>query len=213
MKLNRRFQKRPAPFAIVPLPLVWSHCGTPCRVTPWPEVRFERLYGNEWIPFEPGEEALASAACDCDAEAWHAYLEFVPSEIRDFLSSFRLSRMEALQAVARCPGLLPELAETPALTLFVAAHASLRGVAACRWSEIAAVHEHGGLFGLLEWLGLPASRQTLDLLRNLATPDVPRRLLEPLRSHLWKQRDLRMRQRVPDAGEAQLYRWCATAAA
>ena len=50
------------------------------------------------------------------------------------------------------------------------------------WSEIEAVYEREGIFGLLQWLGLPASRQTLAILRNITDPDLARRLLEPLRA-------------------------------
>ena len=38
-----------SPKCFVPLALSWSHCGVSYRVTPWPEARFERLYGEDWI--------------------------------------------------------------------------------------------------------------------------------------------------------------------
>ena len=94
--------------------------------------------------------------------------------------------MPALAVIVHCPGLFETLVETPALTAFLAAHQGLRGGHHSGWSEIEAVYERGGVFGLLQWLGLPASRQTLAILRNIADPDLPRRLLEPLRSALWE---------------------------
>jgi hypothetical protein len=197
----------------VPLGLVWTHLGASCRVTPWPEVRFERCYGDEWIPFTPSVDALASAALGCSPAAWRAYLEFVPAEVAEFLLRFRHGRMEALQVAARCPELVATLAETPALTAFVAAHASLRGAVSPAWDEINAIHERNGIFGVMEWLGLPASRQTLSILRAITEPDVPKRLLEPLRSQLWEPRSIFLLQRLPAITDRQLAHFCHALAA
>ncbi len=197
----------------VPLALAWSHCGVAYRVSPWPEVRFEKLYGEDWITINPGEDVLASAAQACGPAAWRPYLEFVTADVRDFLARFTFGRMEALQIVARCPTLIDELAEAPALTAFVAAHASLRGLAAANWSEISAVYDRSGIFGLLEWLGLPASRQTLAILRNIVEPDVPKRLLEPLRSMLWDPTSIFALQRMPAITDRELARACNALAA
>src|SRR5882672_9778632 len=86
-----------------PIALAWSHCGVSHRVSPWPEVRFERLYGDDWIEAAPTADVLASAAQACGAAAWEPYLEFVPADVREFLRRFSFARMEALQVVARCP--------------------------------------------------------------------------------------------------------------
>ena len=170
-----------------PIELTWSHFGARCRATLWPDVRFEReSAGGEWVAEEPSEAAVASGAVAFDDAAWRCYLEFMPAEERAFLRRFHLGRLGALQVILRCPGLLPDLMATPALTAFLANHASLRGAPAARWEEIAAIHDRSGIFGLLEWLGLPASRQTLGILRQIADPDMPRRLLEPLRTSLWE---------------------------
>lgn len=197
----------------VPLALTWSHAGAAYRVTPWPEVRFERLYGDEWIAVSPAPEALASAAQSCGAAEWHPYLEFVPPEVRAFIRSFSFMKMEALQVVARCPALLPALAETPALTAYLASHQTLRGADAPCWEEINAIYERSDIFGVLEWLGLPASRQTLGILHNVSEPDVPKRFLEPLRSMLWDPRSLFALQRMPAITDRQLARACHALAA
>jgi hypothetical protein len=181
---------------LVPIALSWTHVGVPYRVTPWPEVRFERLYGNEWVEISPTEDALASAAQSCGAAEWRPYLEFVPRAVREFLGAFRFARMEALQIAARCPELVADLTETPALVAFLAAHANLRGTASASWNEINAIHERSGIFGVMEWLGLPASRQTLGILRNLSEPDVPKRLLERLRAMLWEPRTIFLLQKL-----------------
>ena len=67
----------------------WELIGVPYRVTAWPEVQFERLYGTDWIPTAPAEEALASAAQALGPLEWRPYLEFVPTEVREFLARFR----------------------------------------------------------------------------------------------------------------------------
>jgi hypothetical protein len=121
--------------------------------------------------------------------------------------------MEALQVIARCPALLPELAETPALTAFLAAHVSLRGTPAPGWEEINAVYERSGIFGVLEWLGLPASRQTLAILRNIEEAELPKRFLEPLRTMLWEPRTIFALQRLPAITDRQLARHCHALAA
>lgn len=197
----------------VPLSLSWSHCGIAYRVTPWPEVQFERRYGDDWVTIAPSEESLASAAQSCGPLAWRAYLEFVPAEVREFLNGFSLARMEALQVVARCPELLPALEETPALTAFVAAHTSLRGMAGPGWAEISAIFGRRDVFGVMEWLGLPASRQTLGILRNVADRAVAKRFLEPLRSMLWEPRAIFALQRVSAITDQFLARACHALAA
>jgi hypothetical protein len=203
MNSNPRVKK-----CFVPLALAWSHAGVSYRVTPWPEVRFERRYGSDWIAAAPGEMVLASAAQSCGDAAWRPYLDFVPADVRGFLERFSFARMEALQVVARCPALLVDLTAAPALTAFLAAHVSLRGTAGPCWGEINAVHDRSGVFGLLEWLGLPASRQTLTILRNVAEPDLPKRFLEPLRTLLWEPGAIFALQRVSAITDRQLARYC-----
>ena len=193
MNLTRRLKKK----CFVPLALTWSHCGIQYRVSPWPEVRFETLFGEDWIATSPTEDAISSAAQLILPQDWNPYLEFVPAEVREYLECFSFGRMDALQVVARCSSLLPTLGETPALTSFVAAHVSLRGTAEACWSEISAVHERSGVFGLLEWLGLPASRQTLTILGNVVEPELPKRFLEPLRTLLWEPTAIFALQRMP----------------
>jgi hypothetical protein len=193
MNLTRRSKKK----CFVPLALAWTHCGVQYRVSPWPEVRFESLYGEDWIATSPTEEALSSAAQTFLPQDWNPYLEFTPTEVRGFLERFSFGRMDALQVAARCPSLLSTLGETPALTSFLASHASLRGTAEACWAEIEAVYERNGVFGLLEWLGVPASRQTLTILGNMVEPDLPKRFLEPLRNLLWEPTAIFALQRMP----------------
>jgi len=212
-KAGAAVSSRRAAKYLVPIALAWSHSGISYRVTPWPEVQFERLYGEEWIAVAPSEEVLASAAQSCGAQAWRAYLEFVPTDVREFLSRFSFKRMEALQVVARCPELLPALVDTPALTAFVAAHVSLRGTTGPAWAEISAIFERREVYGVLEWLGLPASRQTLTILRNISDRDVAKRFLEPLRSMLWEPRSIFALQRVPEITDRYLARACHALAA
>lgn len=197
----------------VPLALKWSHLGIGYRVTAWPDAQFERLYGSDWISVNPSMEAMASASQSLDASAWKVYLDFMPREIRDFLEVFTFTRMEALQVIARCPTLLATLQATPALTGFVSAHSFLRAESEPRWSEIESVHERSGVFGLLEWLGLPASRQTLEVLHHVESPDVPKRLLEPLRTALWEPRTLFALQRESTLTDRLLTRTCHALAA
>lgn len=187
-RLPLRFSSRPRKCA-VPLALTWFHAGKSFRVTPWPEVQVECRYGTEWIPISASAE-VATAAAGAAPAAWRAYLEFAPVDVRDFLGLFRANRLAALQVAARCPDLVGCLTDAPALTPFVAAHAGLRGTEGTRWSELNAVFERGGVYGVLEWLGLPASHQTLAVLRNVVAPDLPVALLEPLRATLWQPRGL-----------------------
>ncbi len=165
--------------------ITWSHAGVFRRVTAWPEAAFERLEGDTWIADHPDEGAFAAAAVDVRDASWRGYLEFVPAAERHFLAQFRFSRMEALQVIARCPELIPAISEIPALTIFVSAHIALRGSSRPGWDELSAVFERSGVFGLLDWLGLPATRAALGALRNFADPEIPRRFIAPLRTMLW----------------------------
>ncbi|HUR59881.1 MAG TPA: hypothetical protein VM029_19325 [Opitutaceae bacterium] len=204
---------RPKQKCLVPLALAWSHAGVSYRVTPWPDVQFERLYGDEWIVTSPTDDVLASAAQSCGPVEWRAYLEFVPTEVREFLAPFAFTRMEALQVVARCPALLAALVETPALTSYLAAHVTLRGTSGACWTEINAIFERSDIFGVLEWLGLPASRQTLGILQNVAEPELSKRFLEPLRTMLWEPRSIFALQRMPAITARQLSTYCHALAA
>ncbi|MEO6246373.1 MAG: hypothetical protein ABIQ12_13140 [Opitutaceae bacterium] len=167
--------------------LGWIHDGLRHCVTLWPEIRFERESSpDEWSEAVLGEDVLASAALAVSPAQWRSALEFASVGIRELLEKFDGGRMAALHVVARCPELLPELLDLPALTPFLALHQSLRGGDAPAWSEISAVLGRDGVFGVLQWLGLPASRQTLAIFQHIAEPDLSRRLLEPLRAALWE---------------------------
>ena len=191
----------------------WAYLGQLHRVTVWPDVQLERLDGEHWVPAAACEEVLASGMLQIEAAVWRRYLEFLPAGERAFVAKFRYGRLAALLMVARCPQLWTDLDETPALVAFLAAHASLRGTDGPRWDEVAVVHERGGVFAVLEWLGLPAARQTLGILRNLIDPDVPRRLLEPLRSLLWQPVASSVLQRATALTDQQLARYCHALAA
>ncbi len=199
--------------SFIPLALAWSHCGVSYRVTPWPAVQFERLFGDEWIVTSPTEEVLASAAQSCGPLEWKPYLEFVPAAVAEFIRRFAFMRMEALQVVARCPALLPALEETPALATYLASHVSLRGTSGACWAEINAIFDRSEIFGVLEWLGLPASRQTLGVLSNVAQPDLAKRFLEPLRTMLWEPSAIFALQRMPALTDRQLDNFCHALAA
>ena len=194
--------------AALPVELAWSHAGVLYRVTAWPEVALQRESGGQWLSAEPTDGALAAAAWDIREPAWRRYLEYVPARERAFVAQFRFSRLEALLVVARCPALLDVLEDTPALTVFLAAHVQLRGAARPGWDEINAVFQRAGSFGLLEWLGLPARRLALPALRNLADPEIPRRFLGSLRTVLWDDGILASLAGSPVVTDLDLARHC-----
>lgn len=195
--------------------LTWSHFGILYRVTAWPEVTFESQQDGKWISFEPdpSSEVFAAAAVMLDRASWNRYLEFVPAAERAFLEKFRLGRLAALAVITRCPALLADLDETPVLTSFVAAHVALRGGSRPAWAEIAAVHERTGVFGVMEWLGLPAGRQTLEALGHIAEPELAKRLLEPLRETLWNPAATGVLGRAEAMNEQTLAATCSALAA
>src|SRR3954471_18034911 len=150
MNLRLRRNSRPASISrAIPVArpdLVWIHDGTRYSVSAWPTVRFEREIAlGHWEECEPSLEAFGSAALAITASQWSRYLDFVPASEREFLELFRFSRMAALHVMTRCPGLLGDLARTPALTIFLAAHLSLRGGTQPGWAEINAVFEREGI--------------------------------------------------------------------
>jgi hypothetical protein len=197
-----------------PLELSWSHFGTRWRATLGPDVRFERATDRgAWSPAEPTEDVIASGAVAMDDGGWRRYSEFLSAEERAFLGKFHFGRLGALQVITHCPALLAELVETPALTAYLANHASLRGEAGSRWDEIAAIFERSRIFGVLEWLGLPASRQTLAILQQITDADLPRRLLEPLRMNLWEPEGIWRLRHAGPMTDRQLTRRCQALAA
>jgi hypothetical protein len=208
MKLTSRSSK-----CSVPVALVWSHGNDTYRITAWPEVRCERRYGNDWAVVNAPAEAIVAAASALTAAEWQSYLEFAPMEVREFAGFFRQHRLAAVQVAARCPELIEVLTTTPALTPFVAAHGSLRGTGADRWEELRAVAERGGIFAILEWLGLPASHQTLAILGNVVAADLPARLLGPLREVLWRPDGIFALAQLPVITDRELTRACNALAA
>ncbi len=194
--------------------LVWIHDGLLHRVSVWPDLAFQRRSaGGRWMRAEPSEAALASAALGVSASKWKRFLEFAPAAEREWLGRFGFDRMAALWVLARCPQLFPELQETPVLVAFLASHRWLRGGEFPAWDAAGAIHERDGIFGVLQWLGLPASRQTLGILRQIAEPDLPRRLIEPLRSALWDPEAIWALAHTAELTEARLAATCHARAA
>ena len=206
--------RRASGLAAAPGFLHWIHDGYRYRVTAWPEAAFHReVIPGHWEAEDPSPGALASAALGVGGAAWRRFLEFVPPEVRGLLPRYVHGRMAALLVALRCPDLLSELHQTPVLTCFLAAHSELRGGGAAAWAEISAVHEREGTFGLLQWLGLPASRQALAILRRVAEPDLPPRLLAPLRASLWEPVVCSQLARVPALDDEELFLACHALAA
>lgn len=195
--------------------LTWSHFGGLYRVTAWPEVSFESQQDGRWVSFEPdpASEIFAAAALVLSRADWNRYLEFVPPRERAFLEKFRFGRLAALAVITRCPALLSDLESTPILTSFVAAHVVLRGGNRPAWAEIAAVEERMGLYGVMEWLGLPASPLTLEALGHIADVELAKRLLEPLRETLWNPVGTGALGRAESISERDLAATCAALAA
>jgi len=188
--------------------LVWSHYGERYRVDN--DLNFYRESDDGWTAWQPDPaSAIFSSAADAISETrWMAFQEFVPAAERRLLEQFDVGRASVLAVVAFCPGLVADLLAAPALAPFVAEHTRLRGTEEPRWEEIAAVHARGGVYALLEWLGLPASRQTLTILQKIAEPDLARRLLEPIRAALWEPETIWLLQHVPSLTEQALSHHC-----
>jgi len=211
---RRRAAQSSATPALARPDLIWVHDGNRYRVTVWPDVHFQKeTVAGKWSVTEMGETVFASAALGVTSSQWRRYLEFVPAAEREFIELFQFSRMAALHLLTRCPTLVEELKQAPALAAFLTDHVSLRGGDQPQWSEIAAVFERDGIFGVLQWLGLPASRQTLAILGNVADPDLPRRLLEPLRSALWEPEAIWALAHAPTLTDAKLAEACHAMAA
>jgi hypothetical protein len=196
-----------------PVELAWSHNGEKWRVTAWPEPQFERCIGDRWKSDVPDEEVLRAGAQALGQANWQRYLEFVPVAERAVLRQFKFGRLSALHVLTQYPDLLATLAETPALTAYLADHLSLCAAETLSGKEIAAVHERDGVYGVLQRLGLPSSRQTLAILRNIIDPDLPKRLLEPLRAALWEPASISVLQRSPVITERNLVHCCHALAA
>lgn len=194
-----------------PVLLAWFHQNRAHRVTAWPDVRFEQQIDDRWLSVEPdpADASFGNAQEALGAATWTRFLSFLPEAEREFVQGFRQGRLGALAVVTRCPALLADLRETPALTPFLAAHAMLRGTETPRWSEINAVHERGGVFALLEWLGLPATREALDILRRIQDPDLALCRLAPIRARLWAPEYTWLLSRVDAVGERELARLAA----
>ena len=56
--------------------------------------------------------------------------------VRELLEGFRIGKMDALQVAARCPELVAELTETPALVAFLAAERVALSYAVGEWARV-----------------------------------------------------------------------------
>ncbi len=198
-----------------PVQIIWSHLGLPYRVTAWPEVQFEVFRDDRWISFDPNpaSEVFAAAANQIPESAWARYLDFIPAIERRLLERFKFQRLAALATITRCPELIADLQDAPALVGFVAAHAELRGTPLARWTELNAINERSGIYGVMEWLGLPASRRTLDALAELSDVDLPKRLLTRMREALWNPIAGEFLHHVAPHNDRELAMSCETLAA
>jgi hypothetical protein len=193
--------------------LVWSHYGERYRVDN--DLNFYRETDDGWTAWQPDPaSSVFSSAADMISETrWSAFLEFVPAAERRLLEQFDVGRLGVLAVVAFCPGLVADLLAAPALAPFIAEHTRLRGLKAPHWEEIVAVHNRGGFFALCEWLGLPASRQTVTIMQKIAEPDLARRLLEPIRAALWEPETIWLLLHVSSLTEHTLAHHCQTSIA
>jgi len=193
--------------------VTWHHNGIPHRVriaSSADLVAFERQMDGHWESFSPDpmSECFVSAAMVLSDEVWSEFARQLPAHVQDYLSLFKFERLEALAVVSQSPELLADLDQYPALTGFLAAHVTLRGTWGARWTEISAVYGRAGLFGVLEWLGLPASQQTLAVLGRIVDPELPRYLLSPIRAALWEPESLFLLQRSESLTEQDLATRC-----
>jgi hypothetical protein len=193
---TRRRSSRNPKVALKP-ELIWHHLGRGHRVTLWPEIAFEKeMAPGLWLPFtpDPRGEVFSAGAVMIDRRRWQAYLELCPRDWQEFVDQFTHYRLQALTALAYCPALHEDMEERPILALFAASHAELRGTAP-EWSELNAVRQHGTIFDVLGWLGLPATREALSQLDTLSL-DLPLRDLRRVREILWQQHEARVRGEV-----------------
>jgi hypothetical protein len=214
MKSRSARPARPAATSVRRPELAWIHDGLRYRVTATPDVKFEcEAAPGEWTEVTGMDDVFASTALAVNAAQWRQFVEFLPRATRTFLAHFQFGRVAALHVITCCPGLLDDLAATPALTPFLAAHLMLRGGEQPAWAEINAVYERDGLFGVMQWLGLPASRQTIAILQNITDADVPRRFLEPLRAALWDPEAIWLLSHAPALTDERLAETCHALAA
>lgn len=175
--------------------LLWHHLGQGHRVTLWPEVAFEKeISPGLWRPYTPDplSDVFSSGAVMLQRRRWVPYLEFCPEEWQQVIGRFAFHRLHALVALALVPSLVDDYQERPVLALLVAAHSELRGGGLPQWGELHAVAERGGVFAVLEWLGLPSTARCLEQLGEME-PDLPMRELGRVRDLLWQRHDAALR--------------------
>ncbi|GAB5561459.1 MAG: hypothetical protein SynsKO_31060 [Synoicihabitans sp.] len=191
---RRRPSRRPVNLAP---DLVWHHLGRAYRVSIWPEVAFEKeVSPGLWRTFtpDPRGDIFCAGAVMLDKRRWKAYLEFFPQSWQTLINRFSLHRLHALTALALCPALHEEFEDCPVLALLAASHAELRG-SAPEWGELNAVGEMGSIYALLEWLGMPSTKEAFEQLQQIDL-DIPLRDLRRVREILWQRHDASLRGKV-----------------
>lgn len=187
-----------------PIALTWDSHASSYRVTP--DLQFEMPSSTGWVGCQPDpmEDSFLEAEMTMPDQQWVRFLEFVDPLPRSLVGCFRLRRLAALAVAAHCPALVPQMLEAQTLVPALAGHVTLRGETHPRWDQINAVFDCAGIFGLLEWLGFPSSRQTLSVLKRLASPDLAPSRITPLRESLWNPEDLSRLLRSGSLTEAEI---------
>jgi hypothetical protein len=173
--------------------LLWHHLGKGYRISIWPEVAFEKeITPGLWRPFtpDPRGDVFSAGAVMLDRRRWKPYLEFCPASWRELIEKFSFHRLHALTALALCPALQEDFEDSPILALLAASHAELRG-SPPEWGELNAVRERGNVYAVMEWLGLPSTREALEQLQQIDL-DLPLRDLRRIREVLWQRHDARI---------------------
>lgn len=164
----------------------WTTAARTYRIMPNP-LCFEYRTASGWAPHcpNPTEDSWADAELAVQNADWNGFLSFTEPWVRDLASQFEAHRLAALAVAASCPELGRALCGIPSLTVLVAIHGSLRGESRPHWEEIDAIYERNGIYGVMEWLGLPASRSALAAFRLIEDPALPLSLANRLRENLW----------------------------
>ena len=177
--------------------LIWHHMGKGYRVSIWPEVAFEKeISQGLWRSYtpDPRGDVFCAGAVMLDRRRWKPYLEFCPQSWVSLIEKFSFHRLHALTALALCPALQEDFEDSPILALLAASHADLRG-SAPEWGELNAVREHGNVYSVMEWLGLPSTKEALEQLQQIDL-DIPLRDLRRVREVLWQRHDARVGRAV-----------------
>lgn len=168
---------------------------------PWPEpLAWKRTTRKLFHPVRPRIPLVPRSLDESDDPESHAraceklgqFMEPVPAECLSAIGQFTSRQWHMMALLARCPGALDLVQSTPALAFALASNWVFPTTGPSQPMRSARRLVRLPQSAICEWLGFPARRSSVNVLRKLRTADISIASLLYLRDGLWDEEAARL---------------------